>query len=71
MQCPLLSCLYRNCFFEHSHILQEAYKDAKNKEYDILVVYKDDRIGRRMWEIGAYIMALKSLGVDVYTVKDG
>lgn len=51
--------------------LQEAYKDAVNKEYDILVVYKDDRIGRRMWEMGAYIMALKSLGVDVYTVKDG
>lgn len=32
--------------------LQEAYKDAVNKEYDILVVYKDDRIGRRMWEMG-------------------
>lgn len=51
--------------------LQEAYKDAKNKEYDILAVYKDDRIGRRMWEIGAYVMALKSFGVDIYTVKDG
>lgn len=51
--------------------LQEAYKDAQNKEYDILVVYKDDRIGRRMWEIGYYVMALKSLGVDIYTVKDG
>ena len=61
---------YKNSI-EERDALQEAYKDAKNKEYDILVVYKDDRIGRRMWEIGAYIMALKSLGVDVYTVKDG
>lgn len=52
-------------------ILQEAYKDAANREYDILAVYKDDRIGRRMWEIGGYIMSLKSLGVDIYTVKDG
>ncbi len=52
-------------------ILQEAYHDAENREYDILVVYKDDRIGRRMWEIGGYIMSLKNLGVDVYTVKDG
>lgn len=51
--------------------LQEAYEDAKNREYDILAVYKDDRIGRRMWEIGGFIMSLKSLGVDIYTVKDG
>ena len=35
--------------------------DAQRKEYDILVVYKDDRVGRRMWEIGAYIMQLKKL----------
>lgn len=52
-------------------VLQEALRDAINKEYDILVVYKDDRIGRRMWEIGAYVMQLKSYGVDVYTTKDG
>lgn len=52
-------------------ILQQALQDAINKEYDILVVYKDDRIGRRMWEIGAYVMQLKSYNVDIYTVKDG
>ncbi len=51
--------------------LQEAMDDARKKEYDILVAYKDDRIGRRMWEIGAYVMALKNYGVDIYTVKDG
>lgn len=52
-------------------MLQEALEDARNREYDVLVVYKDDRIGRRMWEIGAYVMALKSYGVDIYTAKDG
>lgn len=52
-------------------ILQEAYVDAKKGEYDILTIYKDDRLGRRMWEIGSYIMELKKAGVDVYTVKDG
>lgn len=52
-------------------VLQEAYQDAQKGEYDVLVVYKDDRIGRRMWEIGGYVMSLKSLGVDIYTVKDG
>ncbi len=51
--------------------LQEAMEDAGRKEYDILVAYKDDRIGRRMWEIGAYVMTLKNYGVDIYTVKDG
>lgn len=52
-------------------ILLDALMDAQRKEYDILVVYKDDRVGRRMWEIGAYIMQLKSFNVDIYTVKDG
>ena len=52
-------------------ILQEALADAKKGEYDILAAYKDDRIGRRMWEIGAYVMTLKSCHVDIYTVKDG
>lgn len=51
--------------------LQEALEDARNREYDILVAYKDDRIGRRMWEIGTYVMTLKSHNVDIYTVKDG
>lgn len=61
---------YKNSV-EDRDILQEALQDAREKKYDILVVYKDDRIGRRMWEVGAYIMNLKSYGVDVYTVKDG
>lgn len=61
---------YKNAVVDRN-ILQEALQDAKAKEYDILVVYKDDRIGRRMCEIGAYVMSLKSFGVDIYTVKDG
>ncbi len=61
---------YKNSVSDRE-VLQEAYRDAGNREYDILAVYKDDRIGRRMWEIGGYIMSLKSLGVDIYTVKDG
>lgn len=52
-------------------VLQEALNDAMAREYDILVAYKDDRIGRRMWDIGAYVMALKGYGVDIYTSVDG
>ena len=60
---------YKNAVADRD-VLQEALRDAAGSEYDILVAYKDDRIGRRMWEIGAYVMALKSNGVDIYTVKD-
>lgn len=52
-------------------ILQLILNDAKRKEFDILVLYKDDRIGRLMWDTSVYIMNLKEAGVDVYTVKDG
>lgn len=61
---------YKNTI-DKRDILQEALADAKRGEYDILAAYKDDRIGRRMWEIGAYVMTLKSCHVDIYTVKDG
>ncbi|MDE7341862.1 MAG: recombinase family protein [Lachnospiraceae bacterium] len=61
---------YKNAV-DKRDILQEALADAKKGEYDILAAYKDDRIGRRMWEIGAYVMTLKSCHVDIYTVKDG
>ncbi len=61
---------YKNTLMKRE-TLQEALEDARNHEYDILAAYKDDRVGRRMWEMGSYIMALKSFGVDVYTVKDG
>ncbi|MCM1175694.1 MAG: recombinase family protein [Blautia sp.] len=61
---------YKNAV-DKRDILQEALSDARKGEYDILAAYKDDRIGRRMWEIGAYVMTLKSCRVDIYTVKDG
>ena len=61
---------YKNSVIDRD-VLQEALEDARKHEYDILAVYKDDRIGRRMWEIGGYVMRLKNLGVDIYTVKDG
>ena len=53
------------------NVLQAALRDAENREYDILVSDKDDRLGRRMLEIPMNIMSLKQLGVDVYTGKDG
>lgn len=51
--------------------LQEILADAKNGEFEILVCYKDDRLGRREYEIPWYIKELAGSGVFVYTVKDG
>ena len=61
---------YKNSVADRD-ILQEALADAQKKEYDILAIYKDDRLGRRMLEICTYIMSLKDCGVEVYSVKDG
>ena len=40
---------YKNSVADRD-VLQEALHDAQSGEYDILVAYKDDRIGRRMWK---------------------
>lgn len=61
---------YKNAV-KNRDVLTDAKKDAINGEYDILVAYKDDRIGRRMFEICMYVMELKKHNVDIYTVKDG
>ena len=42
-------------------VLQTILQDAKNNEFDILVLYKDDRVGRLMWDTPQYIMNLKIL----------
>lgn len=60
---------YKNAVSERD-VLQEALKDAQNREYDILVAYKDDRLGRRMEDVPQYIFDLKRENVDIYTVKD-
>lgn len=61
---------YKNKALEREE-LQKILKDAQNKKFDILVLYKDDRIGRLMFDTTQYILNLKQCGVDVYTVKDG
>lgn len=51
--------------------LQDILTDAQNGEFEVLVCYKDDRLGRREDEIPQYIKKLAGFGVLVYTVKDG
>ncbi len=56
---------------EERDVLQEILDDAKNNEFDILVPYKDDRVGRLMMNTSFYVVNLKKYNVDVFTVKDG
>jgi len=61
---------YKNTASERK-ALQQILRDAQKREFDILVLYKDDRVGRLMWDTPQYIMNLRKYGVEVYSVKDG
>lgn len=51
-------------------ILQKILEDAKNKEFDILLSYMSDRIGRQE-EYAFYVATLNRLGIEVWTINDG
>ncbi len=51
-------------------VLQEILEDAKNKEFDVLLTYMSDRIGRQE-EYSTYVATLNKLGIEVWTIKDG
>lgn len=50
--------------------LQEILEDAKRGEFDILLTYMSDRIGRQE-EYSFYVATLNQLGIEVWTIKDG
>ena len=55
---------------EKRDVLLKIMEDAKNDEFDILLAYMSDRIGRKD-EYTAYVATLNKLGVEVWTIKDG
>ena len=52
-------------------ILVEIADDASKKEFDILLVYMSDRIGRREGETPLYVSNLSNMGIEVWSVKEG
>ena len=60
---------YKNSLNQREKLLQ-ILEDAKNGQFDILLAYMSDRIGRKD-EYTAYISALNNLGIQVWTVKEG
>ena len=51
-------------------VLMEILEDAKERQFDILLTYMSDRIGRQE-EYSFYVAALNRLGIEVWTIKDG
>ena len=51
-------------------ILMEIVRDASKKEFDILLVYMSDRLGRREGETPLYVSNLNNLGIEVWSVKE-
>ncbi len=60
---------YRN-HVEDRKILMEILSDAREGQFDVLLAYMSDRIGRKE-EYSTYVATLNSLGVEVWTIKDG
>ena len=60
---------YKNSV-QDREVLMQIIADARNHAFDILLAYMSDRIGRRE-EYTFYISTLNSLGVEVWTVRDG
>lgn len=55
---------------EDREVLQAILQDAGNDEFDILLAYMSDRIGRQE-EYSFYVAELNRLGIEVWTIKDG
>ncbi len=55
---------------EKREVLQEILADARDHQFDILLTYMSDRIGRQE-EYSFYVATLNQLGIEVWTIKDG
>ena len=55
---------------EDREVLQDIMQDAKRGEFEILLAYMSDRIGRQE-EYSFYVAELNRMGIEVWTIKDG
>ena len=51
-------------------VLRKIMEDAKHHEFDVLLAYFSDRIGR-LEEYSFYVASLNQLGIEVWTIKEG
>lgn len=55
---------------EDRDILQDAMRDAKARKFDVLLMWKGDRLSRRVTELPAIIERLCEWGIEVWSVVD-
>ena len=60
---------YKNSV-EDREVLQQILADAREKQFDVLLTYMSDRIGRQE-EYSFYVATLNRLGIEVWTIRDG
>lgn len=60
---------YKNSV-EDRAVLQQILADAREKQFDVLLTYMSDRIGRQE-EYSFYVATLNQLGIEVWTIRDG
>lgn len=52
-------------------VLQQIKKDAKQHEFDILLVFMFDRLGRRDSETPFFVEDLSMLGIEIWSAREG
>lgn len=52
-------------------VLQSILEDAKNKKFDVLVVFMFDRLGRNMYDTPLFAKTLSEYGIRIISVKEG
>ncbi|MEK4300924.1 recombinase family protein [Oceanobacillus sp. FSL W8-0428] len=52
-------------------VIQTILEDAKNKEFDVLLVFLFDRIGRKEYDTPLIVKTLSQLGIEIWSVKEG
>lgn len=55
---------------QEREVLLQILEDAKAKQFDVLLTFMSDRIGR-LEEYSMYIATLNKLGIEVWTIKEG
>lgn len=55
---------------QEREVLLQILEDAKEKQFDVLLTFMSDRIGR-LEEYSMYIATLNKLGIEVWTIKEG
>lgn len=57
--------------FKERDILEQILEDAANKKFDVLLVFKIDRLGRQDLELMVYVEELLKKGIEVHTTVEG